>query len=148
MTFPKKIPPPAIALGLLTIAYLASRFITGLPTLRASWSGWLLMAGAVVLALHCLIIFLTHNTTVHPHGEPSVLIIKGPYCWSRNPMYLALATLMLGVALVAGKLAFFLVLPVFVGIINRIQIPVEEEKLAARFGETYERYRLKVPRWI
>lgn len=137
-----------IALGLLIVAYLASRFIPGLPALVLSWLGWVLVGSAGVLALHCLMIFLTHKTTVHPHGEPSVLINQGPYGWSRNPMYLSLATLVLGVALVVGTLAFFLVPPVFVLIISRIQIPVEEEKLSARFGEAYERYRLKVPRWI
>jgi protein-S-isoprenylcysteine O-methyltransferase Ste14 len=78
---------------------------------------------------------------------PKLLLMRGPYAFSRNPMYVAEAALWLGWAILFGSTAVligFLVLCVAVNIIARH----EEPALEAQFGETYLQYKAVVPRWL
>jgi protein-S-isoprenylcysteine O-methyltransferase Ste14 len=75
-------------------------------------------------------------------------VSDGPYRFTRNPLYLALAGLCLGIAFAVGTvwLLVFLI-PVLLithyGIIKR-----EEQYLARKFGEPYVLYMKRVRRWI
>jgi protein-S-isoprenylcysteine O-methyltransferase Ste14 len=76
------------------------------------------------------------------------LVTSGPYRFSRNPMYVGLSALYLGLALlfnVAWPLALF---PVVVMALFRLVIRREERYLAEAFGETYALYAQRVRRWL
>jgi len=93
--------------------------------------------------------FGRHGTTVNPlHPERSTqLVTTGPYRWTRNPMYLGQALLLLGWTLWLGQpLALFCV-AAYALWIDRLQIPAEEHFLHARFGAAYDAYRQRVRRW-
>ena len=78
---------------------------------------------------------------------PSVLLMRGPYAFTRNSMYLAEMGLWLGWALFYGSVSVligFVVLCVAVSIL----VPREERTLEAQFGETYLQYKKTVPRWL
>ena len=79
--------------------------------------------------------------------EPQLLMTRGPYAYSRHPMYLAELGLWLGWAVLYGSvivLAGFVVLCVVVSILA----PREERVLEAKFGEAYHQYTARVPRLL
>ena len=72
----------------------------------------------------------------------------GPYRLTRNPIYVGMVLVLAGVALLLGGIAEWFVLPVFIWLIARNVIPVEESMLEERFGQEYQEYRARVRRWI
>ena len=82
-------------------------------------------------------------------GKPtSALVTTGIFSWSRNPMYLGAACLLLGIAL-AGDLVWLgaLLVPALAAC-HIVLIAPEERYLAAVFGEEYRAYAATVRRWL
>jgi len=88
------------------------------------------------------------GTTVKPYEEPSTLLTQGVFQFTRNPMYLGFVLIMIGIALLIRTLTPWFVMPVFVVLMDRVFIRVEEQMLEARFGATWQAYKAKVRRWI
>lgn len=107
-----------------------------------------LAAGAV--GIGAVVEFAAERTTVHPHtpGRATALVTSGPLRYSRNPMYLALAGGLTATAMALRAPAALLPVAGFVAVMDRVQIPIEEEALQARFGEAYAAYRGRVRRWF
>ena len=93
-------------------------------------------------------LFKQHGTTVKPGEEPLALIESGPFAVSRHPMYLGMAAFLLGAAILSGKAFAFLFPAVFIILMDRIFIPMEEDICEGIFQERYRAYRKKVRRWI
>jgi protein-S-isoprenylcysteine O-methyltransferase Ste14 len=142
------IPPPAIAFALIGLAFGIDRLLPNLPHLGLPGLGLVLMAAGISLGAAALANFFRQRTTFVPHGEPSSLVVRGDYQWTRNPMYLGLCTIVLGVALYFGMLPLFLVPPAMFVLIDRVYIPYEEAKLLKLFGAPYEEFLGKVARWL
>jgi protein-S-isoprenylcysteine O-methyltransferase Ste14 len=79
--------------------------------------------------------------------HPDRLVRRGPYAFSRNPMYLAWAAVYAGIALVAGAAWPLLLLPVVLAA-THVAVLREERSLEARFGAAYRRYRSSVRRYL
>lgn len=88
------------------------------------------------------------GTTEMTFNEPSILVTNGIYKISRNPMYLGLTTILVGVAIMFGNITSFVILVAFIVIINQWYIKYEEKVLEGKFGEEYLIYKSKVRRWI
>lgn len=139
----KEWPPLWVAVGLLM------SWGTGIGWGRAAeFLGWVLIALGLVLMLAAAFEMHRSKTTVIPHREPDALVTSGPFRWSRNPIYLGDALILLGGSLVWGSLLGFLFVPVFGVIVYRRFILSEEARLKAAFGQGYEEYAARVPRWI
>jgi protein-S-isoprenylcysteine O-methyltransferase Ste14 len=80
-------------------------------------------------------------------ARPGQLVVRGPYAFSRNPMYVAAALCYAGVALVAGAAWPLALLPVVV-LATHLVVIREERVLQARFGAAYLRYRASVRRYV
>jgi protein-S-isoprenylcysteine O-methyltransferase Ste14 len=63
-------------------------------------------------------------------------------------MYLGLAVLYCGLAVLLDRAWPLLFLPLSILLIDRLVIPREERYLGHAFGEDYERYRREVRRWL
>ncbi|HKO17380.1 MAG TPA: isoprenylcysteine carboxylmethyltransferase family protein, partial [Acidobacteriaceae bacterium] len=112
-------------------------------------AGLVLTAAGLTLAFGSLGIFRKMRTTTVPFEQPALLVTHGPYGLSRNPMYVGLTVLYLGVAASRLELGPVLLLPFFLAFyMNRVIIPMEEGSLRQTFGESYEVYRARVRRWI
>jgi protein-S-isoprenylcysteine O-methyltransferase Ste14 len=107
----------------------------------------LIATGAVVAGL-ALAIFHKARTTTVPGQKSAVLVTRGPYRFTRNPMYVGLSLAYLGEAAILKQMWPVLLLPLVVGYLNWIVIPVEESRLAEVFGAEYDKYRAAVRRWI
>jgi protein-S-isoprenylcysteine O-methyltransferase Ste14 len=96
---------------------------------------------------------LVPHFTAAPQGwqfelTPQYLLRRGPYRFSRNPIYLAYGPLWLGWIVFYGSAALLLTCVVGWFFVNSVLIPSEERKLEARFGEAYRDYKRTVPRWL
>ncbi len=110
--------------------------------------GFALVAVGMLMALTCLCIFVWCRTTVIPHGKAEKLITDGPYRFTRNPMYVSLVAVYLGVDGIRGEIWPLLLLPLPVILLNYFVIPFEECRLKQLFGAAYEQYCLNVRRWL
>ena len=113
----------------------------------------LALAGAAIAASGvCLRLLAVRqigkSARVRRAGARQGIVWSGPYRWTRNPLYLAAALMLCGLALVAGdpKLAAILV-PLTVLAYTPVVL-VEESALRALPGDDYQRYFAAVPRWI
>ena len=106
-----------------------------------------LVAGAM-LNLSADKAFKVNNTTVKPFQESARLITAGVFGVTRNPMYLGMALILAGIATMAGTVTPFLVIPVFVVLMDWVFIRAEEGMLAQRFGDQWLDYKQRVRKWI
>lgn len=110
--------------------------------------GLVLIALALALAAWCFGLFRRAGTNVPTHKPAMAIVSTGPYRLSRNPIYVALTTLSVGIALWANSYWMLgLLVPTFV-IMNIGVIDREERYLAAKFGDEYLSYKARVRRWL
>jgi len=82
-------------------------------------------------------------------GEASTtLVTRVPYRLMRNPMYVGLSVAYVGEAAILHQIVPVVLLPLTIACLNRVVIPVEEERLHAVFGDEYEQYQNDVRRWL
>jgi protein-S-isoprenylcysteine O-methyltransferase Ste14 len=110
--------------------------------------GFFAMGASAALVVSAAVLFVRHRTTISPAGRAGPLIVDGPFRFTRNPMYLGMALLYLGVAATTNAAWPLLLLPLPLWVINRRIIPFEEETLDALFGDAYRAYRGRVRRWF
>ena len=128
---------------------------------RSPWSimaapSRVLMAFAIVTAVTGLAIaiaavrtFRQRGTTVLPALRPtSVIVASGPYRFTRNPMYVGLSLIYIGISAALNSIWPLLLLPVALIAVDRYVIRREERYLSSKFGEQYEMYRRHVRRWL
>jgi protein-S-isoprenylcysteine O-methyltransferase Ste14 len=141
--------PPTVLLAALLLEVVVSFLpdpVEGLPWL-VQLSGSLLLVVGVAINIAAVHAFGRRETPVHPSETPRVLVTHGVFGWSRNPMYVGLATILFGAAMALDSVWAVLVVPVFVLWIDRL-IRHEERRLLATFGRGYEAYRRRVRRWL
>ena len=112
------------------------------------WIGLVPLGVGLLIAFTALGLFKRSSTTTVPFETPTQLVVRGPYRFSRNPMYLGLSLLYVGVAATQGLLWPLFPLPLVIVYVNRVVIPVEERRLQEVFGAEYDQYRAKVRRWL
>jgi protein-S-isoprenylcysteine O-methyltransferase Ste14 len=136
-----------ILLVLSVLLHFIFPFVTFLSP-PATYSGFLIMGFGLVLALWTRSLFLNNATTLQLSEEPTSLVTSGPFGLSRNPIYLGMASILLGVAVVMGTLVSLVFPVLFVTLIELFIIPGEERTLEKIFGERYREYKKSVRRWI
>jgi protein-S-isoprenylcysteine O-methyltransferase Ste14 len=137
-------------LTLLVLSVLQN-FIFPVPVFLSppsTYSGFLIIGFGFVLAFWSRSIFLRNSTTLQLSEEPTSLVTSGPFHLSRNPIYLGMASILLGVAVLQGTLVALTFPVLFVTVIEFFIIPGEERKLENLFGELYREYKKSVRRWI
>jgi protein-S-isoprenylcysteine O-methyltransferase Ste14 len=110
--------------------------------------GLIPLAFGLAVVLWAAGIFDRAGTAIKPFQESTVLVQRGPFLVSRNPMYLSMVCALLGVAVLAGSVSPFLVVPAFAILIDRRFIRAEEAILERRFGAEYVAYKARVRRWL
>jgi len=111
-------------------------------------AGAVLILSAVALFVGAVRTFKAAGTPV-PGNLPTTRIVrKGPYRFSRNPIYLAFTTLHLGLALLLDSAALLITLVPAFALMALVVVPREERYLEARFGRDYTTYKADVRRWL
>jgi len=142
-------PPVWFALAIIAMIVLA-RFVPILAWHVAAllWTGLALVLAGFAVGLSAAMRFRHRGTPLKPFTESTALVVEGPYRFTRNPMYLGLATILVGLALALEALTPLFVVPVFVAIITAQFIVPEEAMLTERFGDAYGDFRRRVRRWL
>jgi protein-S-isoprenylcysteine O-methyltransferase Ste14 len=147
-----KIPPVAVFVvaGALMWAFARALPELALPVPGAAIVAAVVAAIGVALGVAGIIAFRREGTTVHPvHPEKaSAVVSEGVYRYTRNPMYLGLALLLLAWAVWLGNLVAIACVPPFIAYMTRFQIQPEERALLEKFGPDFGRYMESVRRWL
>jgi len=142
--------PPRIAMALLAIATLAHFALPidwpKLPSLFIP--GMLFAATGFSIMIRAWWLFRQHDTAICPTAETTSFITGDIYRLTRNPMYLGMIFILLGIALLAGSWAFYLVTGVYALILNNVFCRYEERKLLDQYGDEYADYAARARRWI
>jgi protein-S-isoprenylcysteine O-methyltransferase Ste14 len=107
-----------------------------------------MIAAFVALNISAIRAMRRAGTTVRPDRGTDHLVMEGPFSFTRNPLYLAGTTLVLGIGLVSGIVWFLLLAVLAAFAVQKLAIEREERHLQARFGRTYVDYAERVRRWI
>lgn len=143
-----RVPPLAIC----ATAVVAQRFLTrnrrtGLTNKAVGATVGTMSAGMLVSSVAA---FRWRQTTVDPRAgaEPSALVTDGVNAYTRNPMYVGMAGMLLAHSVWLGRAASILPAVAFVIWIDRLQVPAEEKALREIFAVSYDEYVALVPRWL
>ena len=141
------VPPPIIFIGCaLIMAYLPNPYLLKINALAV----YLIVLVSFFVAFFSLWQFYKSKANINPiHLEKSdVFVANGIYRFSRNPMYLSLASLLVAWAVYLQSAVSFLGIFLFIYLITQWQIKREEYWLEKKFGESYLAYKKNVSRWI
>ena len=136
---------------MLLLAYGAQRSFPWASTVYVRSLGLSLASSFLGLALAVAAErkFAAAGTEILPASPANkVLVTNGPFRFTRNPMYLGLILVSLGIALYFGTLPFFAVPVLLFVLVNFVFIPFEEVKMQRQFDAAYTEYRARVRRWL
>jgi protein-S-isoprenylcysteine O-methyltransferase Ste14 len=151
---------PAIAKTLIftvlvpgTVAGYVPWRLRGHATPVAGAEEWMALAIiAVGIAIYLYTAFwgfaLICGGTPAPIAPTKILVVRGLHRFVRNPMYIGVALVIGGQALLFRSLHIAIYMACMLVTAHLFVIFYEEPTLRRQFGEEYERYRASVPRWI
>ena len=144
------VPPPLIYVAFFLVGVGLQRYVPAppLPIGIGRVLSAVLVLSWLLLTTWSLRRFWASGTSIVPIRPTTALVIEGPYRYTRNPMYLGLLFLYLGVACWFRLLWPFLLAPVLVWVIGMSVIGREERYLTRKFGDEYRRYQAHVRRWL
>jgi protein-S-isoprenylcysteine O-methyltransferase Ste14 len=143
-------PPPLVYLAGLGAGFALEAVLpsASLPdALRFAGGGALLVAGGALIGAF-FAAFRRARTPVDVRQPTRAIATDGPYRLTRNPAYVGMALVYVGISLTAGAVWPFAVLPVVLATIDRGVIAREERYLERTFGEQYLAYKRRVRRWL
>ncbi len=122
----------------LTIGWDAPRMI----------AAWAFIASFAVLMAWGFISFARQKTTIIPDKPATALVLDGPFRFTRNPLYLSMALLTIGVGLWLNTWWVLILLVPAIALVDRLVIAREEAYLRRRFGADYDAFTARVRRWL
>lgn len=147
-----RIPPPVITIVIVIGMWLVAP-LTPNPMLDGTWRWGLSIPFSLIglfIAWRGTREFARAKTTINPVriDAASSLVTSGVFSYTRNPMYLGMALVLIGVALFLNRPVTLLGPVVFVLFITRFQIMPEERVMAQKFGAAFTAYCGKTRRWL
>lgn len=113
------------------------------------WAGGAIVIAAILgLGLWPVLLLRRSGQSENPWKPTTQIIERGPFCVTRNPMYLQMVLVCIGLAVALMNFWILLLTPVCAWLLQRLAIVPEERYLENKFGETYRAYRCRVRRWI
>ncbi len=114
--------------------------------------GWIVIVPFLALGFSIIALsfreFARAKTSVRPDRGANALIRTGPFAHSRNPLYVAVVVLILGIGVWVNSMWIWIMVAPLVLVMNRAVIIREERHLEQRFGRDYVDYKKAVRRWL
>jgi protein-S-isoprenylcysteine O-methyltransferase Ste14 len=144
------VPPPLIYVVLFGLGLLLHQIVpfTFLPIAPARVAAQIFLGSSVLLLMWCNVLFWRAHTSLVPIKPTTALVMGGPYRLTRNPMYLGLLGVYIGLACWFGLVWALILVPLVVLAVQCLAIAKEERYLEQNFGDAYRQYRSQVRRWI
>ncbi len=140
----KLLPPHAMVLTLSLSMLLAWLCPCPCIPIAGKLSAALLIPFGLALAVTGSRRFEKVRTNIHSFQDPNEMVTRGPFAYSRNPMYLGLLAMTVGAALLLGPVYCLIPPLLFFLWLERVVIPFEEARMTAVFGDTYDQYKRQV----
>ncbi len=143
--------PAALQLSSVLLGLAAHAFWPVEIPLAAEFGG---IAIVLFLGLSLLILALSFRefarakTSLRPDRSAKALIRTGPFAYSRNPLYVAVVLLILGIGVWVNSTWIWVMVAPLVLVMNIAVIVREERHLERRFGQEYIDYKRAVRRWL
>ena len=150
MDIKTKFPPPLVA---LTFGFLINYTKNIFPKIEVKnefiFGSFMIISGLIII-LSAIILFKKYQTTITPLNPSNAtkLITDGIYKFSRNPMYLGLLLVLLGISIILNLTGGFFLIPLFILYLNLFQIIPEENAMVDLFKDEFLEYKKNVRRWI
>ncbi len=131
----------------LRILRASKRLFMSVLSVSSVLAGCLILLGLSVL-LRCVWDFLfAGRGTLAPFDPPQLLVVRGLYRFTRNPMYNGVLAVLAGEAWLFRSMALLQYAVLTFVVFHLVVVVYEEPALKSRFGESYRTYRGQVPRW-
>ncbi len=148
-----RFPPPFLYLISIGLGVLAHRFVRpwpvpGVEGLARAAAGLAVVFAGVGLAFAALGLFKRTGQKPEPWKPTPSIVSDGIYRYSRNPMYLALTVVQVGIGLGLGNLWIVALTALSMAAVYLVAVRPEEAYLEAKFGDEYRRYKARVRRWL
>ena len=150
MDIKTKFPPPLVA---LTFGFLINYTKNIFPKIEVKnefiFGSFMIISGLIII-LSAIILFKKYQTTITPLNPSNAtkLITDGIYKFSRNPMYLGLLLVLLGISTILNPIGGLFLIPLFILYLNFFQIIPEENAMVDLFKDEFLDYKKNVRRWI
>ncbi len=149
-----RFPPPLLPLATILLGVGFERLWPlgaglELPAPARYWIGAFVAATSVlVLGLWPVVMFRRSGQSELPWRPTPIVLEEGPYRFTRNPMYLMMVLVCVGVAIMLSNFWILLLSPLCAWALYNFAIAPEEAYLERKFGEPYRRYKGRVRRWL
>jgi protein-S-isoprenylcysteine O-methyltransferase Ste14 len=147
-----RLPPPLVFSGLIGVGVVVQLWVWPLSLPLAFWprvigGGALALAGLLV-GIPAIVWFRRTGQDPAPWKPSPELIVRGIYRYTRNPMYVGMTLLQLGIGGLAGNPWILALAPVALILVHFAAVRPEERYLTEKFGESYLRYKKSVRRYV
>ena len=145
-----KFPPPLVALTFGFLIKYTKAISPKIEIRNEIIFGSLMIISGLIIILSAIILFKKYQTTITPLNPSNAtkLITGGIYKFSRNPMYLGLLLVLLGISIILNLTGGFFLIPLFILYLNLFQIIPEENAMVDLFKDEFLEYKKNVRRWI
>ncbi len=145
-----------LALILVLLPWCAAQLDPLLPAKAQMRLPGVVRFGGVVLFLGLLTLYVASSYVLTHHGRgayvefdpPREFVASGPFRWCRNPIAASVVGMLLAEAIVLSSTGVLLLALLAIPLAHVQVVLLEEPLLRKRFGEAYENYLRRVPRWL
>ena len=144
--------PPAVPLLTILLGLGLDRLWPlplGVPPPARYWIGGAIVVAAILgLGLQSVILLRRSGQSENPWKPTTEIVNRGPYRFTRNPMYLQMVLGCIGFAILLANVWILLLTPVCAWALQQLAILPEESYLERKFGADYLAYKRRVRRWL
>ena len=144
-------PPPLIFVPMIVAGAVLQLFFS-LELFPRMWighaAGWPMVAAGTLLVVWAVLTFRRAGEDVNAYKPTSAIVSRGPYAFSRNPMYISMVLIYVGISVIVNTLWPIIFLPASLIMMQYGVIFREEEYLKKVIGAEYQQYRASVRRWL
>ena len=147
-----RVPPPLVLVAFVLAGFLLRPVVTP-PPLPFSRTVQIVMGAVIFLAALALggsarSLFSASGQDLRPWTPSPSLLVRGPYRFTRNPMYVAMFILQIAIGFFAGNLWIVLLAPAFLMTVHYAAVLREEAYLEDKFGDEYRAFKRRVRRYL
>jgi protein-S-isoprenylcysteine O-methyltransferase Ste14 len=147
--FPPAVPVLTILIGVGLNRVWPVDLGFGLPAPERYWLGGVIVAGAILgLGRSAVRLIRQGGQSENPWKPTTQIVDRGPFRFTRNPLYLQMLLVCVGVAVILMNWWVLALTPVCGWLLQRFAILPEEAYLERKFGDTYLAYKRRVRRWL
>jgi protein-S-isoprenylcysteine O-methyltransferase Ste14 len=144
-------PPPLVFVGFTLLGVMLRYTMGPIPFPATSWTslvGIAVLLAGITIIISARTLFTRTGQSPAPWKPTPELIFRGPYRLTRNPMYVGVTCVQMGLGVAVGNPWISLLAPVALLAVHFIAVLPEEKYLAENFGPSYQEYCARVRRYL